>query len=116
MKFLHVTIQTENFDREIEFYEKHVGLKIQTDMRPSGRNMIFLADSADSTEIEIIEKEGASESGNKDLSIGFKAEDLDAKYEELIKDGFEPTPFISPMPQVRFFFVTDPAGVNVQFM
>ncbi len=116
MKFLHVTIQTENFDKEIEFYEKYIGLKIKNDMRPAGKNMIFLADSADGTEIEIIEKEGAHESGNKDLSIGFKADDLDAKREELIEDGFEPTPFISPMPQVRFFFVKDPAGVNVQFM
>lgn len=116
MKFLHVTIQTEKFDEEVAFYEKYVGLSIQQDMRPIGRNMLFMADDADGTQIEIIEKEGASDSGNENISIGFKAQDLDAKREELIKGGFAPTPFISPMPQVRFFFVKDPAGVNVQFM
>ncbi len=41
MKFLHVTIQTENFDKEIEFYEKYVELKVQTDMRPAGKIWYF---------------------------------------------------------------------------
>ena len=36
-----------------------------------------------------------------------------AKREELIAMGLEATPMISPNPQVRFFFVKDPAGVNV---
>jgi len=36
--------------------------------------------------------------------------------EELIRMGLEVSPMISPAPQVHFFFVKDPAGVNVQFM
>ena len=54
--------------------------------------------------------------GNANLSIGFVAEDLDALHDALAADGFRPTDYVSPMPQVRFFFVEDPAGVNVQFM
>ena len=35
MKMLHVTIQTNKFEEEMEFYEKEVGLTLQRDMRPA---------------------------------------------------------------------------------
>ena len=41
---------------------------------------------------------------------------MEAKREEMIAAGFEVTPMITPMPNVKFFFVKDPAGVNVQFI
>lgn len=34
----------------------------------------------------------------------------------MLETGLDVSPMISPMPQVQFFFVTDHAGVNVQFM
>lgn len=43
MKMLHVTIQTLKFEEEMNFFLNHVGLKIERDMRPMGRNMVFLA-------------------------------------------------------------------------
>ena len=110
MKLNHITIQTEAFEKEIEFYQKYVGLTVSRDMRPMGKNIVFLSGAADDTAIEIIEKPGASDAGNENISIGFHTNDLDCS------DGLNPTPFISPMPQVRFFFVKDPAGVNVQFI
>ncbi len=116
MKLSHVTIQTANFAEEIDFYARYAGLTIQRDMRPAGRNMVFLANAEGDTQIEIIQKPGATDAGNANLSIGFVAEDLDALYATLANDGFQPTDFVQPMPQVRFFFVKDPAGVYVQFM
>ena len=35
MKMLHVTIQTNKFEEEMEFYEKEVGLTLQRDIRPA---------------------------------------------------------------------------------
>ncbi len=115
MKMLHVTIQTENFESEIEFYEKEVGLTLQRDMRPV-KDLVFLADGPGETCVEIIRSAGAEDAGNPNLSIGFAAEDVAKKREELIAAGYEVTPMISPMPEVEFFFVTDPAGVKVQFI
>ena len=115
MKMLHVTIQTKFFHEEMDFFLKHVGLKIERDMRPFGRNMVFLNNGESETCIEIIEND-AEFAGNENLSVGFLTEDLEKKREELIADGFEPTPMISPAPNVKFFFVTDPAGVKIQFM
>ena len=116
MKLNHITIQTEAFEKEIEFYQKYVGLTVSRDMRPMGKNIVFLSGAADDTAIEIIEKPGASDAGNENISIGFHTNDLEKIYNELCSDGLNHTPFISPMPQVRFFFVKDPAGVNVQFI
>ena len=115
MKMLHVTIQTKFFQEEMDFFLNHVGLKIDRDMRPFGRNMVFLNNGEGETCIEIIEN-NSDFAGNENLSVGFLTEDLEKKREELIADGFEPTPMITPAPNVKFFFMTDPAGVKIQFM
>ncbi|MCI8609536.1 MAG: VOC family protein [Firmicutes bacterium] len=116
MKLLHVTIQTNQFQEEVEFYEKVVGLKVEQDMRPMGRNMVFLANSPGETCIEIIENSQAADAGNENLSIGFQTEDAEKKRQELLAAGYEATEMIYPAPKVGFFFVKDPAGVSVQFM
>jgi len=116
MKMLHITIQTSKFDSEIKFYEEYIGLFITKDLRPMGKNIVFLTDGEENTNIEIIEKSGADNSGNENLSIGFREDNLELKREELISAGFEVTPMICPMVDVRFFFVKDPAGVLVQLM
>ena len=116
MKMVHVTIQTAEFDEEVRFYREHVGLKIIRDMRSAGRNMVFLANNEGETNIEIIENKDAADSGSPDISIGFRIEDIEKKREEMSVCGYEPTPVVSPSPEVNFFFVKDPAGVNVQFI
>ena len=116
MNMVHVTIQTFRFEEEIDFYEKHVGLKIQRDMRTVGKDLVFMGDSGSSTMIEIIRNDEAKDTGNPSLSVGFNSEDPDLIRNELVSAGLDPTPFIVPVPGVRFFYVKDPAGVNVQFI
>lgn len=116
MKMLHVTIQTNKFEEEIRFYREIVGLEITGDMRAHGRNLVFLSGGEGQTAIEIIENPDVENAGGAGLSIGFKTEDVDKKREELTAKGLEVGPIISPVPNVRFFFVKDPAGVTVQFI
>ena len=116
MKLLHVTIQTSKFEEEIKFYQINVGLQIQRDLRPAGKQIVFLADGNDETCVEIIENPEADAAGNEYISIGFKTQDVEAKREEFENLGYNPTPMFSPMPKVKFFYVKDPAGVKVQFM
>jgi len=116
MKMLHVTIQTAKFEETIRFYREVAGLEIQSDMRPQGRNIVFLADSPGKTCVEIIENPAAADSGSEHLSVGFQADDVESLRLELEKRGYAPTPMVSPAPGVKFFFVKDPAGVKVQFM
>ena len=37
MKLLHITIQTKNFEEEIAFFQEHVGLTIQHNIRQQKR-------------------------------------------------------------------------------
>lgn len=115
MKMLHVTIQTNRFEEEIKFYEDEAGLTLQRDMRPK-KDLVFLANAAGETCIEVIRNPEAENSGNRNLSVGFQTDDVQKKRDELAAKGYNVTPMISPMPGVEFFFVTDPAGVTVQFM
>ena len=115
MKMLHVTIQTNRFEEEIEFYEKEVGLTLQRDMRPH-KDLVFLANGGGETCIEVLRNPDGEDAGNPFLSIGFKTDDVAAKRETMVAAGYEVTPMIRPMPGVEFFFVKDPAGVQVQFM
>lgn len=116
MKLVHVTIQTASFEDEIRFYQEHAGLKIVSDMRNAGRNMVFLSNEDNETSIEIIENKDAHNSGNTYLSVGFRTENPESKREELIACGYTVTPIIKPVPGVEFFFTEDPAGVKVQFI
>ena len=130
MKMVHVTVQTARFEEEIAFYERFAGLTIQRDMRSVGKELVFLGDSEASTMVEVIRipaggpdaadastgSPDAAGGGNSGISVGFQAEDLDAVRAELVAAGLEPTPLISPVPGVSFFYVRDPAGVNVQFI
>ena len=116
MRMMHVTIQTCRFEEELEFYQKITGLKIVGDMREKGRDLVFLANGEGETCVEVIGNPEAENSGNAHLSIGFHAEDVEALREQLQREGLSPTPMISPVPGVKFFFVKDPAGVNVQFI
>ena len=115
MKMLHVTIQTNRFEEEIEFYEKEVGLTLQRDMRPK-KDLVFLANAEGETCVEVLRNPEIEDAGNAGLSIGFKTDDVLAKREAMVAAGYEATPMIRPMPDVEFFFVKDPAGVNVQFI
>ncbi|MDY2920696.1 MAG: VOC family protein [Lentihominibacter sp.] len=116
MKMLHVTIQTNKPEEEINFYREYAGLTVQDDLRDKGKDIVFLGNSAGETCIEVLYNPDSDNAGNRYLSVGFKAEDISAQREKMIEAGFAPTPMVSPMPGVEFFFVTDPAGVTVQFM
>ena len=115
MKMRHVTIHTDRFEEEIKFYEEHVGLHLVGDLRPM-RDLVFLANGEGETCIEIIHTPSAKTAGNEYISVGFQADDVPKKREEMIAAGFDATPLVSPREGIQFFFVQDPAGVRIQFI
>ena len=116
MKMRHVTINTSCFEEEIEFYRSIAELKVVREMHGPDRDIVFLANAEGETEIEIINTPEALCAGTEYISIGFHAEDVEGKREELAAKGFDPTPIRDVGGGTRFFFVKDPAGVRVQFI
>ena len=115
MHIEHITLRVKSLKESQKFYEEAAGLKLAGDLRPMGSPIVFYEDKAGDTKIELIEAP-AEALGGKGISIGFHTEDVEAKRAELEAIGLNPTPMISPNPHVKFFFVNDPDGVQIQFI
>lgn len=115
MKIPHITINVTDLDQSIAFYQTVAGITIQGDLRPFGTPIVFLADEAEDTKIELILNPEAAFQGSG-ISVGFRAESVDKEFERLKNLGYAVSDMISPNPKTRFFFVTDPNGLKVQII
>lgn len=115
MKLNHVTIQCRDLEKSVKFYEEIAGLSIVRELTGGPHRICFLANGEGETCVELIDNPDAAYEG-KGLSMGFGCDDVDAYREELAAKGFGPTPMIAPNPHVKFFFVSDPDGVQIQFI
>lgn len=116
MKMQHITIHTPKLDESVKFYEEIVGLKVVQELRGKGpHDIVFLANAEGETCVELLE-DTEQPYGGSGLSIGFKADDVEACREALIAQGLQVTPMIQPNPHVQFFFTKDPNGVEIQFI
>lgn len=64
--------------------------------------------------IELIENPNAPACNG--VTFAFHTDDLEAYHALLTEKGYSPKPIISPVPTVKFFFMTDSNGVSIQFM
>ena len=115
MKMRHVTISTSKLQESVNFYEAFCGLTVQKKVAQPGHNIVFLANAAGETCIELLEVPDAPFKGTG-ISIGFEVDDVLAYHKALEDKGLMPTPIFSPFPHVKFFFVEDPNGVEIQFI
>jgi len=117
MKMEHITIKTALLEESVAFYQKYAGLEIQMEMHGKGPyDIVFLANAKGETCVELIETKDEAYNGTAGLSIGFHVDDVEAYRNEIEAEGLEPTPMISPNPAVKFFFVKDPNGIDIQFI
>ncbi len=87
-------------------------MAIQDDVRPA-LPIVFMGNG--DAAIELIESKDNSFKGSG-ISLGYHVGDIDEKRKSLAELGYEPTEMISPKPGVKFFFLADPDGVQIQFI
>ncbi|MBR6701435.1 MAG: VOC family protein [Firmicutes bacterium] len=115
MKMCHVTINVSDLEKSIKFYEDVLKIKVLGDMRGMGMPIVFLGEEEKDVKVELIgNKENAFKGSG--ISAGFHVADLDAAYEEVKNMGYQVSPMVSPNPNVRFFFVSDPDGFQIQLI
>ena len=114
MKFLWCTIYVKDLDASLRFYKEIVGLPVTRRFSEPGAELAFLGDG--DTKLEIIQGKGEPHSG-VGVSIGFLVDNLEEKMTFVNGHGIpvHSGPF-APSARTRFFFVSDPDGVLVQFV
>jgi lactoylglutathione lyase len=117
MKYLWTTLNVENMEKSLDFYQNTLGLTLKRKFSPApGMEFAFLGDGE--TEIELFCNEAVKDINPGDsLSIGFKIESTE-KFSLFLKEkGIEihSGPF-QPGPSIRFFFVLDPDGYKIQLV
>lgn len=116
MKMCHVTITVQNLDDSVRFYQDVVGLPLQNRFTAGvGIEIAFLGDGE--TKIELLWEQNHKEVFvGSDISIGFGVENAQAKREQLLAKNIEASTIVQPSPETKFFFITDPNGVKIQFI
>lgn len=109
---MHITLHVSDLARSAAFYEEIAGLK---KVRRNGARVVFLADEASGTELELIASPDEV-SDNSDVAIGIYCEKVGSCHQRLRAKGMDVSNVIAPSPETHFFFVKDPDGYNIQFI
>ena len=116
MKMMHVTIYASDIEASIRFYEKAAGLSIVREKKAGENRVVFMNDGTQEFCLELAKGKEQTHYEGKNISLGIACTDLGKERERLTELGIEVGEIISPRPDVRFFFISDPDGFRVQFM
>lgn len=117
MAFIWSTLNVKNLDESIKFYVELLELEVTNRFKAGSETEIaFLGNQ--STKIELIENAGKSsiEIG-EDISWGFSVVSLDKIISVLNKKNI---PILKgplqPNPNIKFIYIKDPNGMNIQLV
>ncbi|MGE4583899.1 MAG: VOC family protein [Sphaerochaeta sp.] len=117
MQFLWSTLTVRNMEESLAFYQEVVGLKLMNRMKNGvDTELAFLGDGE--TQVELLyhpTKETADPIG-KGISLGFATNNLDQMLSFVQERGLGVEGPFSPNPMIKFFYVTDPNGLKIQFV
>jgi lactoylglutathione lyase len=117
MKFCWTTLNVNNMEESLKFYEEIVGLAMNRRFNAgNGMEIAFLGDGE--TKVELIRNETCKEiSIGQDISLGFEVKSVAEMIDFVISKGIDvhSGPF-QPNPHLKFFYVKDPNGLKIQFV
>ncbi|WP_379154009.1 VOC family protein [Paenibacillus sp. sgz5001063] len=109
-----ITLRVRNLEASLDFYHRILGLPIERRFESRGRQIVMLG-AEGQPKIELIqgnEKVMIPESG---VSVGFEVTSLDEAIDHLKSQGIPLARGpIMPNPHLRFLYVLDPDGFEVQ--
>lgn len=116
MKFMWTTFFVKDLEKSMYFYTELLGLPVNGKFGGEGHQIVMLGEEKE-PKVELIYNSGTEISGvGVGVSVGLAFANLDQLVERLKAEGLEVTGPISPGPQMRFFFVKDPDGYEIQLL
>ncbi|OJU18494.1 MAG: hypothetical protein BGN88_11210 [Clostridiales bacterium 43-6] len=117
MNFCWCTITVNNLEQSVKFYQEILGLRVERQFSPNpGMEIAFLTDES-GMEIELIKfADRTVTEEKKGISLGFTVKSLEDAMAMVKENGIAVIgqPVITPM--VKYFFIKDPNGVNLQLV
>ena len=117
MRFCWVTLHVNNMEESLHFYHGLLGLPVDS-RRGGGDLEIAMLGDPGMPKVELLCEKGEKITDRQTgISVGFEVESLDQAVEFLKQQGIPVVsgPF-SPNPHIRFLFVRDPNGIEVQLV
>ncbi len=118
MSLCWVTLSTDKMDESLKFYTEIAGLNVDSRFSPDENTDIAMLGNPDSAKVELLHRKGCTPAKNSEgISIGLRVGSLDKIIETVKRKGIPissgPVCLASGM---KFFMVSDPNGVTVQFV
>ncbi|MHA6529638.1 VOC family protein [Paenibacillus sp. BAC0078] len=109
-----ITLRVRDLEASLDFYHRILGLPIHRRFESRGRQIAMLGTERQ-PKIELIQGSGQILKPECGVSVGFEVESLDEAIETLTSQGIliARGP-ITPNPRLRYFYVLDPDGFEVQ--
>ncbi|NGZ76525.1 VOC family protein [Saccharibacillus alkalitolerans] len=109
-----ITLRIRDLEASLAFYHGILGLPIERRFESRGKRIAMLG-PANQPKIELIEGSEITVRPNNGISVGFEVESLERAMEELQSKGIPVARGpIEPNPHLRFFYILDPDGFEVQ--
>lgn len=109
-----ITLRVRDLEASLHFYNKILGLPIERRFKSRGREIVMLGTEGQ-PKIELIQSTDQVLKPACGVSVGFEVTSLDEAIEHLSQQGIPVARGpITPNPHLRFFYVLDPDGFEVQ--
>ncbi|WP_440111509.1 VOC family protein [Paenibacillus sp. QZ-Y1] len=109
-----ITLRVNDLETSLEFYHGKLGLPIQRSFESRGRQIAMLGAESE-TKLELIEGSEITIKEEAGISIGYEVNSLDEAMKQLAALGI---PIVrgpvQPNPHLRFIYIADPDGFEVQ--
>lgn len=116
IKLNWITLRVRNLEASIHFYHNLLGLTVQRRFESRGRQIAMLGlGETSETSLELIEGSEQALKPDAGISIGYEVSSLDEtmKHLEKMKIPILRGP-VEPNPRLRFIYIADPDGFEVQ--
>ncbi|CQR54788.1 VOC family protein [Paenibacillus riograndensis] len=109
-----ITLRVRDLEASLNFYHGILGLPIERRFESRGKQIVMLG-TAEQPKVELIQANDQAVKPECGVSIGFEVKSLDEAIEYLKSRGIPVLRGpVTPNPQLRFFYILDPDGFEVQ--